>query len=395
MTHIQDKTIVFQAFAGKIYGCSPRAIYEVMLRDPRFDDFTFIWVFQDVDRHDFLLQDARTRIVHHESAAYYEAFRHAKYWVVNHMIPLTITKLPGQVMIQCWHGTPLKKLRTDISEDSVIPDSASDILRKNSIDTRRYDYFISPSRYASKHFTEAFRLDAPEVDVEMLEVGYPRNDYLATFTGSDALRIKKELGIPQDKKVLLYAPTWRDDQYDANMEYRYEPAVDFAALQRSLGDSYVVLFRLHTYITETLNLKEYAGFIYDVSHVDNINELYIVSDILVTDYSSVFFDFANLKRPILFYMYDKDHYQQELRGFYLPVSELPGDIVTTQSELVERLQDFEAYQERTKQRIAAFHDTYNYLDDGRASERVIDSVWGKSHNAVDQARNVTKRVTVE
>ena len=375
MNPFQANSIIFQAFAGKIYGCSPRAIYEAMLADESFKDFTFTWALRDVDEHRFLLEDPRTRIVRYESDEYYEAYAQSKYWIVNHMIPLTIPKQSSQVMVQCWHGTPLKRLRADIIEDSIIADSSSEILRKNSIDTQRYDYFISPSRYATERFTAAFRLNAPEVDVDLLEVGYPRNDFLATFTDDDVDQIKTKLKIPSDKKVLLYAPTWRDDLHDADMNYFYEPAVDFSALQRQLGDSYVVLFRLHTNISETLDLSDYEGFIYDVSNIDNINELYIVSDILMTDYSSVFFDYGNLKRPILFYMYDKDHYENELRGFYLPVSELPGDIVMTQDEIVARLQNFEGYKERTKEQINAFHDKFNYLDDGHAAERVIDRVF--------------------
>lgn len=372
---VDKNTVVFEAFHGSAYACSPKAIYEYMLTEPRFADYRFIWVFKDCQHNAQVANDPRTTLVEYESRDYYRAFARSRYWIVNSMLPLDIAKHPRkQTMVQCFHGTPLKRLRNDIEETVDSQDSAADYQLRNNLDTGRYDYFVSPSRYATEHFTSAFSLKQLGKEDIIIETGYPRNDFLKTLTTDDVDRIKTRLGIPADKKVLLYAPTWRDDQYDPLTGFTFDPRLDFDALQAQLGDDYVLLFRLHYNVADTFDFAGYEGFIYNVSTVDDINELYIISDVLMTDYSSVFFDFGNLRRPVLFYMYDQAHYQNNLRGFYLLPGDLPGDIVATQAEIVARLSDLTGYAARYKQKLSQFHDTYNYLDDGQAAKRVVDII---------------------
>ncbi len=125
------------------------------------------------------------------------------------------------------------------------------------------------------------------------------------------------------------------------------------------------------------DFKKYEGFVYDVSNVDDINELYIISDILITDYSSVFFDYANLKRPIIYHMYDLEHYRDESNGFYIDLDELPGKITRKDDELIDEIkrcsEDF-LYGEKYEM----FNKKYNYLDDGQASKRVVGKIIQKS-----------------
>src|SRR5699024_9544165 len=116
--------------------------------------------------------------------------------------------------------------------------------------------------------------------------------------------LKRKLNLPLDKKVLLYAPTWRDDEFYSKGNYRFTLQLDLQKMQDELGDEYIILLRMHYVIASQLDIFEFKGFAYDYSDYDDINELYLVSDVLITDYSSVFFDYANLKRPILFYTYD-------------------------------------------------------------------------------------------
>lgn len=375
---VDNQMIIFESFQGSSYSCSPRAIYEAMLQDDRFKSFTFVWAFVNPDKYSYLLKNERTTLVHSGSKEYEHTFSTAKYWVVNAMVPLTIAKDPErQIALQCWHGTPLKRLRNDIVENRPTKlDSSSDIQVLNKLDVPRYDYFISPSEYASTHFKSAFGLTDMNMENIIIETGYPRNDYLTRFTPSDVQTIKTNLKLPQDKKVLLYAPTWRDDQFDGDGVFKFDPKLDFSVLQTTLGNEYILLFRAHSNVADTFNFSAYEGFVYNVSSVENINELYVISDALITDYSSVMFDYANLQRPILFYMYDREHYQKDLRGFYLPIDELPGIITTTQEALLNQLTNLDAYAKETKSAIAAFHQRFNYLDDGNATQRVIDTVWG-------------------
>ena len=132
---------------------------------------------------------------------------------------------------------------------------------------------------------------------------------------------------------------------------------------------YVVLFRSHYFITNSLNLEKYKNFIYDVSNYNEINELYIISDMLITDYSSVFFDYANLNKPIIFYMYDLDLYKNKLRDFYLDLDMLPGKIVQNQKDLVREIKNVKKIKNEN------FKKKFNYLDDKNSSKRVVEAIF--------------------
>ena len=196
---------------------------------------------------------------------------------------------------------------------------------------------------------------------------------MANYTQKDIEDIVSELQLPSDKKYILYAPTWRDNQHQAGIGYTYKTEVDFDKLKANLGDEFIILFRAHYLVANSFDFDKYKGFVYDVSKVNDINHLYVISDLLVTDYSSVFFDYANLKRPEIFYMYDLEAYGNEIRGFYIDLDELPGPIVQTEDELIKAIKNAEAdrsYDEKYK----AFNDKFNYLDDGKAAQRVTEAI---------------------
>lgn len=369
---VRKKLIVFESFRSSKYADSPKAIYEYMLSSTRYNDYSFIWVFEEPDDYRFL-KNSRTKLVKHESHAHYMAFARAKYWIVNGWLPLRFTKKAEQIMLQCWHGTPLKRLRYDIL-DSADTQHKIAAFRDNDSDAERFDYFVSPSKFTTEVFTSAFNLKSLGKEDIIIETGYPRNDFLINHTQADVDRAKKQLDIPKNKKVLLYAPTWRDDQTKEGGGYEYSMTVDFDYLKRHLSDDYIVLFRAHNLVSNEFDFNAYKGFVYDVSRVDDINDLYIISDALMTDYSSVFFDYANLRRPIIFFMYDLEYYSKALRGFYLELSQLPGDIVKKESEVVDILRNIDQYEIKHAENYQLFHDTFNYLDDGQATKRVVESI---------------------
>ncbi len=366
---IDDKLIVFSCFTGKKYADSPRAIYEYMVNCDDYKDYKFVWTFVNPQNYDFLLKNRNTTIVKQASKDCEIAFATAKYWVCNHRAAVHRYPSKNQIFIQTWHGTPLKRLGLDIERSNNEIYTLDEQNKKYIIDAKKFTYFLSPSAFASEKFISAFALkDLGKEDI-IVEEGYPRNDFLINYTDDDVRRIKSELGLPGDKKVILYAPTWRDNQHQVGTGYVYKTEVDFDHLQRELGDEYVILFRAHYFISNTFNFDKYEGFIYNVSSLDDINELYIVSDLLITDYSSVFFDYAILKRPIVYFMYDFELYKNEMRGFYIDLAELPGPIVQDENSLIDAVKklsnDFE-YGEVYKK----FNDKFNYLDDGNASRRV-------------------------
>lgn len=369
-TEIDDKLILFCTFNGRSYGDSPKAIYEYMLNDPKFDDYTFVWAFQDPYKFKDVLKNPRTFIVKAKTASYEETCAKAKYWLFNYRVDDHIYPKDEQVYVQLWHGTPLKKLGYDIVNSDNAMNSLSEIKSKYDTDASKFKYILAPSDFAREKFTSAWNLKAHGKEDKVIVEGYPRNDYLFNYKAEDVEDIKDRIGIPKDKKIIFYAPTWRDNQHDSKIGYTYEPDIDFDMLKDEFGDEYIILFRIHYLAANKVNLDKYKGFVFDVSNVSDINELYIISDMLLTDYSSVFFDYANLGRPVLFYMYDYEEYQNNLRGFYIDTNELPGPIVQTTSEVVDLIKNIDDTVAKYKDKYNDFKQKYNYLDDGQASKRV-------------------------
>ena len=378
---VDNKLVVFESFMGRKYADSPKAIYEYMLHDPEYSDYRFVWFLKDrcMDEYLFLEENDRTSLVLWGSPEYYETYATAKYWFTNSRIPDSIGIKPDQIYVQCWHGTPLKKLGYDIEVDaSGARNSTEEVRRKYITDAMRYTYMISPSRYCTEKFISAFNLEGIGKEDIMIEEGYPRNDDIVNHTSAQVEEIKQKLGIPEDKNVILYAPTWRDNNHDVGLGYYYDAPLDFDRLRSTIGEEYVILFRAHYFIAQAVNFDDYKGFVFDVSLYSEINDLYIISDVLITDYSSVFFDYGILKRPIVFYMYDLDFYQDQLRGFYLTLDELPGPIVKTQDELEEKLLSVDEWAESEEylSKYKEFSDRFTYLDDGHAAERVVKRIIG-------------------
>lgn len=370
---VDGKMVFFEVFDGRNYTCSPKAIYEKMITMDEFENYKFIWAFNDPSKHE-VIKDKRLKIVKTKTSDYYKYISMSKYWIVNSIMDESITKKKNQVYVQCWHGTPLKRLRYDIEVNGAVLNTVEEIRKRNDMDAKKFDYFISPSKYCTEKFTSAFNLVALGKKDIIIEEGYPRNDSLFNKNKKDIDKIKEKLGIPKNKKVICYLPTFRDNQHTSGVGYTYDLAIDFDSLKKKFSKDYVILFRPHYFIANKIDLSKYKGFVYNVASYDEINDIYLVSDLLITDYSSVFFDYANLKRPVLFYMYDFDDYKNNLRDFYISLDELPGPIVKTQEELEECISNVDKSVTKFKDTYQKFNDKYNYLDDGNASERVIKKI---------------------
>jgi len=395
-----EKTVVFMSFMGRGFSDSPLALYRQMLQDPYFDDWTFIWAFKkkktiahkgrsrlakrllakegvttSVIRE--LEQYSRAKTVAYNSPKFYRTLAMSKYWVTNSRVQEGLWPEKNHVYVQSWHGTPLKRLGADLDYSSNALYNTKQIAKQYTEEGEKMTYLLSPSEYYTEKMKSAFAIDSKS-KVKIIQEGYPRNDFLVNHTGEDVKRIKKQLDIDPEKKVLLYAPTWRDDQYDLRKGYTYKTGADFDLLKEQLGDEWVILFRAHYFIASRFDFSEYEGFIYNVSKYSDINELYIASDILITDYSSVFFDYSVLQRPIIFFMYDKEQYASELRGFYLDLDELPGDIVETTEGVVEVLHDISTYEKRYAQDLKKFRNKFSSKDDGSSSKRVVEHIFKNS-----------------
>jgi len=356
--------IVFESFKlGKHYADSPRNIYEYIQENKL--NYKCIWVFEDKNRK----IPGNAKIVKRFSWSYYYYFATSKYWVSNMRQPLFLLKRDETVFLETWHGTPLKKLVFDMKEVH----SANPKYKQNFYyQSRAWDYLLSPNAYSSEIFRRAFKFDKT-----LLEYGYPRNDILyAPDKEERARKIKQALGIPLDKKVILYAPTWRDDQYYKPGKYKFDLCLDLDLMKEKLSDEYIVLLRLHYFIADHIDVSKYDGFAFNLSKYDDIADLYLISDILITDYSSVFFDFANLKRPILFYTYDLEKYRDTLKGFYLDIEkEAPGPLLMTSEEVVNAILHIDEIKEEFSEIYDEFYRRFCSWHDGKATEKVFKKVF--------------------
>lgn len=358
---VDPKLIVFESGVGKQYADSPRAIYEEIVK--RNLDYKKVWIYNKNVR----FPDQDTKVVKRLSPSYFYYLAKARYWVNNQNFPSYLGKRKKTTYIQTWHGTPLKKMLFDIENVEGRDEGYVERVHKA---TKTWDYLISPSAYATEAFRSAFRYEG-----EMLEIGYPRNDI---FYRSDRDQLtestRQRLKIPEGKKVILYAPTFRDNQTEKNNKFTFELQFDFEQMKRELGNEYILLLRMHVVVSNKVDIpEEYRDFVYNASNYPDIQELYLISDILITDYSSVMFDFANMNRPILFFTYDLEMYRDQLRGFYMDFEkEAPGPLLRTSDEVTEAVKNIDKVQFEYDSRYKAFYKKFCSLEDGAAASRVVD-----------------------
>ena len=362
--------VIFESFHGKQYSDSPRAIYEYLKEN--HPNYQLVW---SVDRRSTeLFSLLGIPYVKRFTPKWFWLMPRAKYWVNNVRLPNWLPKPKQTIYVQTWHGTPLKKLGVDI-EEVRMPGTNTERYKENFInEARNWDFLVSPNRYSTEIFKRAF-----EYSGKIIESGYPRNDYLYNFTKDDVNKIKRDLNIPLNKKVILYAPTWRDDEYIRVGKYKFNIKLNLNKMKQELGDEYVILLRMHYLIAENLDLKQYEGFAVDVSNYLDIRELYIISDLLITDYSSVFFDYANLKRPIIFFVYDIEQYRDHLRGFYFNLEkESPGPLTKTTDEVINYIKQYNENEFLLDDNFEKFYNKFCYLEDGNASQRVVETFFCKT-----------------
>lgn len=335
-----EDAIFLESFYGRSISCNPRAI------DERLSELapsaTRYWSVVDLS---IPVPEGAIAVVD-GSPEWWRARGHARLLVVNDWLRRRFSRRAGQRVLQTWHGTPLKRLA--LQRPGFDPRRTLAVLRES----RRWDHLLAQNPYTAQIFRRGYAYRRP-IWVE----GYPRNDILVNGSG---VATRKRLGIGEDERVLLYAPTWRDDR-ELMVDH-----LDAEALARDTGA--VVLVRGHSRTLQPGTDARGARVI-DVTSYPETSELLLVADTLITDYSSVMFDFSVTGKPIVFYVPDLEHYRGDLRGFYFDVEErAPGPVVQTQAALVDALAESpDAYRDR----YALWKDVFNARDDGRASERVV------------------------
>ncbi len=358
---IDPNLILFESGLGRNYTGNPKAIYEQLLAAGLDKKYTIYWVFEDTS---IVIPGQAGKVVR-GSLQHLKLLSRAQMWIFDTRQPNFIVKNPKTHYIMTWHGTPLKKLALDLDDVQMAGNNGIESYKANFWnDTRSWDYLIAQNEYSSKIFEDCF-----DFRKTMLDIGYPRNDKLVNCNNKEYIdKIKTKHGIPKDKKVVLYAPTWRDYESKGRGKYIFNPQLNFDILKRALKDEYVFIVKYHYLIASSIDWRRFEGFIYDIN--EDIADLYLMSDIMMTDYSSVMFDYSVLGRPMIFYTYDLNTYGDN-RGFYFDfIGEVPGPFAYNTNELIEILNggtDFSEY----KEKYHAFQKKFNSWDDGKASEKVV------------------------
>ena len=358
--------VLFEAFDGKVIGDSPLDIFNA-LKVAR-PDLEFFWsVKPGVEA------PAGSTGLKYGSREWLKVLATAKYLVNNSAFPWYFKKVSGQVYLQTWHGTPLKRLVRDIEAGKVSTQYLSTMRKESSA----WDYLISPSPYATKCFASAFDFPIKGGKGKVLEVGYPRNDRLsasAEVRVEIRNRVRKKLGVKPQTQLVLYAPTWRDTNRNAVGTLQTVNHIDAAT---KLPKGFQLMYRGHSMTHAAHNSKTANGAI-DVTNYPDITELFLAADVLITDYSSVMFDFAVTGKPIIFLTPDIEKYVAD-RGFYFDfVGEAPGPICHTTAEVIDALENINDVAKQYGKAYKAWQQKFNSLEDGKATARVLAEVFGTS-----------------
>ena len=357
---VKKGLVVFESHMGKQYSDSPRYIYEAAVAagldrlglDP-------VWSHARRGAAGF---PTDVRLVRRESWRYHLDLARAEFWVDNQGFPRVFTRRPETTYIQTWHGTPLKRMGFD---SPALERASAAVRRQHKAMMKRWSALLVPSEYFVETFVKSYGYEGP-----LVRHGLPRNDLLVRGVDADWVAAKKrELGLPTDRRLVLYCPTFRDRA--RRLETPYELPLDLEQMRRALGDDVHLLLRTH-YLDSYKPSVRFAPFATDVSGVHDVTELMLVADVLVTDYSSVMFDFATTGKPMVFYTYDYEDYVRDERGTYLDLPEIaPGPMVATSDELISALSSVGSDVERYRDRYAAFRERFCGYETGHAAEHVV------------------------
>lgn len=356
--------VLYNAGNGSMYADSPRAIHEELVR--RGLPLEHLWGSDDFQVE--LPQSATP--VRLWSPEWFEALATAKYIVTGTHLPDFFVRRPGQVVLQTWQGTPLKQVGLDFEK---VWFTDSNYLKGLAREVPNWSLLTAGNSWSAPVLRRAFDFKG-----EILESGSPRNDRLfAADREKTAEQVRERLGLPEGKKVVLYAPTWREDRRRPQGGYQIDLRIDLAAAKAALGDDQVLLVRRHNVMCGQIPGAG-NGYIWDVGSYPDMAELLLIADVLVTDYSASVFDFASTGKPMLFFTYDLEHYRDNLRGFSLDFeAEAPGPLISTSEELVAALGRTDEIAAEYADKAAAFREAYCDLDDGKAAARVVDAMLRK------------------
>ena len=374
--HLRHGVVLYESFAGNGVLCNPEAIFRELLGSPDLSQLRHIWVLNSLEEHREVqaefAADPRVRFVRRRSLPYFRALATSQYLINNATFPAEFSKSPGQIYLNTWHGTPLKRMGYDMLNGAL--DSANTL--RNFVAA---DFLLSQNSFMTEQMYEkAYKLRGAFRGL-VIEEGYPRVDR-QFLTEHERVQARSRLagsGIDiGDRTVVLFAPTWKGTDFSSPADDAGELFGQARKLQKELGDRFLVLLKthqvVHRFAADRPELRKIL-----VSNDVPTNLMLALTDILVTDYSSIFFDFLPLERPLVFFTPDDADYSAS-RGLYFPLDELPGPIAHTVSEVGEAIRSLSSdgdVSARAASAAAVWRDRFAPCADGGAARRVVDIVF--------------------
>ena len=357
----KQKTILFCSFGGRNFNDSPKAVYDEICKREEFDDWRLVWAFVEPDKFAIPRGD-KIKI---DTVSFFKLLVTSKVWVSNSGMDRGIDLITDKIIrVETWHGTPLKKTGGEENQNSL---GSKPNKYKGPID--RSAIRCAQSVYDRDIYIRVFHASKDS----FLLADLPRNDELLTYTEEKLSKIRENLGITSNKKVLLYTPTYREYLINEDSQNYINIPIGLEKWERMLSKEYVLLIRAHYAVSAALGIRD-NDFVKDVSSYPSLNDLYAISDMMISDYSSTYFDYAILDRPMLCFAYDKEEYEEK-RGLYLDIEkDLPCKVCKHEDEVIAEIlkMDVSAAIDATK----LFHKKYAPYA-GHASKVVVDAILKK------------------
>lgn len=322
---IDDNLVLFVSYSGRKYDDSPKVLYEYMKNNKEYNNYKCVWAFENPSKYP-LDKENKVKI---DSLAYYIVALKAKYWITNSSITRGLNfkkKQTKYIIFQ--HGTlGIKKLGSDIATNN-----KSFRIKKEE----KIDMFIIQGKKERPILERCLGLKD-----NIYELGLPRNDELCNDNKKKIKELKKQFNIPNNKKVIVYTPTFREFYKDSKRSTYLKAPFDFKILEKELSQDYVMVITAHYEVAKMLNIPKNSKFVINAFDYPYFNDLLLIADILISDYSSAFFDFSILEKPMLCYAYDYDMYLKE-RGFYTDLNKLFYDgVIKSQEELIKIIKNMD------------------------------------------------------
>lgn len=350
-----DERLVLMNGHGFRYNDSPRAIYEKMAELGMLSEYRVVWALREAEKYE--IEGAEK--IEIDTPKYFITALRAKYWIscVNIERALHFKK-KNTVYLNTWHGASLNHVGNAVG-------------KRNDFHYEHVNFFCINGEYERDFVIRDFNL-LPD---SLLTSGYPRNDALYGVDEERARAMRRALGIPEGKRVILYAPTWRDST-DGGASHKLAPPIDWKRWKEELGKDFVVLLRTHPYTTKLMNV-EFDDFVINCTDYPRINDLMIASDLLISDYSSTILDYSILEKPIICFGYDYEEYIAQ-RGFYFDMETvMPSGVIRNEDALLTHIRTLDWESERTKaKKLKDEHMEYG----GNATLLCIDAVFGTDYS---------------